>query len=256
MKLYTGQTDHFVNRHNGATSSEDISKMLKTIGVSSIAELIDKTVPSGIRMGHDLRISQGVSEQELLSDLRIKAAGNKVFRSYIGMGYYNTYTPGVILRNIMENPGWYTQYTPYQAEIAQGRLEALLNYQTMVIDLTGLPIANASLLDEGTAAAEAMAMFRSLHKHDAATKFFVDESTFPQTIDILKTRSVPMGIELVFGNYKTIEFNADFFGAYIQYPNNEGSIEDYKAFAEKAHAAHVFVCAGADLLSGIADTSG
>lgn len=249
MKLYTGQTDHFVNRHNGAVAQEDIQKMLTVIGVDSISELIDKTVPTGIRMQGDLKISSEVSEQKLLQDLKITASKNKIFKNYIGMGYYNCFTPGVILRNIMENPGWYTQYTPYQAEIAQGRLEALLNYQTMIIDLTGLPIANASLLDEGTAAAEAMAMFRSLHKHDHATKFFVDQSTFPQTLDILKTRSEPMGIELVIGDFKTVVLNEEFFGAFVQYPNNEGSIEDYKSFTEKAHAAHVLVCAGTDLMA-------
>jgi len=249
MKLYTGQTDHFVNRHNGAVAQEDIDKMLKVIGVSSLDELISKTVPQGIRMQGELKISDEVSEQRLLQDLKATASRNKVFRNYIGMGYYNCYTPGVILRNIMENPGWYTQYTPYQAEIAQGRLEALLNYQTMIIDLTGLPITNASLLDEGTAAAEAMAMFRSLHKSDHALKFFVDQHVFPQTLDILKTRSEPMGIELVIGDYKTFEFNDTFFGAFIQYPNSNGSVEDYKAFAEKAHAAHAQVCVAADLLS-------
>ncbi len=249
MKLYTGQTDHFVNRHNGAVAQEDIQKMLKVIGVASVAELIDKTVPLGIRMQGDLKIDAAVSEQKLLRELKKKASGNKVFRSYIGMGYYNCYTPGVILRNIMENPGWYTQYTPYQAEISQGRLEALLNYQTMVIDLTGLPIANASLLDEGTAAAEAMAMFRSLHKHDHANKFFVDSNVFPQTLDVLITRSEPMGIELVVGDYKTQELNGDFFGAFLQYPNNNGSIEDYSGFTSRAHDAGLLVCAAADLLA-------
>lgn len=249
MKLHTGQTDHFVNRHNGPVAQDDISKMLKVIGVGSVEELINKTVPQGIRMQGELKVSGGTSEQQLLKDLKVVASQNKIYKSYIGMGYYNCHTPGVILRNIMENPGWYTQYTPYQAEIAQGRLEALLNYQTMIIDLTGLPIANASLLDEGTAAAEAMAMFRSLHKSDHATKFFVDNSTFPQTIDILITRSVPMGIELVMGDYKTFEFTDDVFGAYIQYPNNEGSIEDYKAFTDKAHAVGALVCAGSDLLA-------
>lgn len=249
MKLHTGQTDHFVNRHNGPVAQEDISKMLKTIGVASIAELIDKTVPAGIRMQGELKVTGGTSEHQLLKDLKATASKNKVFKSYIGMGYYNCHTPGVVLRNIMENPGWYTQYTPYQAEISQGRLEALLNYQTMIIDLTGLPIANASLLDEGTAAAEAMAMFRSLHKSDGATKFFVDNQTFPQTIDVLVTRAEPMGIELVIGDFKTVELNADFFGAFIQYPNNLGNIEDYRSFTEKAHSVHTLVCAGADLLS-------
>ncbi len=249
MKLYTGQTDHFVNRHNGSVAQEDIQKMLKVIGVNSVDELISKTVPSGIRMQGELKISDEVSEQRLLQDLKKTASKNQIFKNYIGMGYYNCYTPGVVLRNIMENPGWYTQYTPYQAEIAQGRLEALLNYQTMIIDLTGLPITNASLLDEGTAAAEAMAMFRSLHKSDHATKFFVDANTYPQTIDVLKTRSEPMGIELVIGDYKTANFDEHYFGAFIQYPNNEGSVEDYAAFTAQAHAANVLVCVGADLLS-------
>ncbi len=249
MKLYTGQTDYFVNRHNGSVTAEDINAILKVIGKPSVDELINQTVPAAIRMQGQMAIKPAVSEQQLLKNLKQIAAKNKIFTTHIGMGYYNCYTPGVILRNIMENPGWYTQYTPYQAEIAQGRLEALLNYQTMVIDLTGLPIANASLLDEGTAAAEAMAMFRTAHKHDAATKFFVDNSTFPQTIDILKTRAVPMGIELVFGNYNTTELNNEYFGAYIQYPNNEGSIEDYKAFTTKAHSIGAYVCAGADLMA-------
>lgn len=249
MKLYTGQTDHFVNRHNGAVAQEDIDAMLKVIGMSSIDELINKTVPSGIRMQGEMAIKPAVGEQQLLQNLKKIASKNKIYKSYIGTGYYNCYTPAVILRNIMENPGWYTQYTPYQAEIAQGRLEALLNYQTMIIDLTGLPIANASLLDEGTAAAEAMAMFRTVHKHDHAVKFFVDQNSYPQTIDILKTRATPIGVELVFGDYKTVNFTNEYFGAFVQYPNNEGSIEDYKAFTEGAHAAGVMVCAAADLLA-------
>ncbi len=249
MKLYTGQTDHFVNRHNGVVAQEDIDAMLKVIGMSSITELIDKTVPSDIRMQGEMAIKPAVSEQQLLQNLKKIASKNKVYKTYMGTGYYNCFTPGVILRNIMENPGWYTQYTPYQAEIAQGRLEALLNYQTMVIDLTGLPIANASLLDEGTAAAEAMAMFRTVHKDDHALKFFIDQNSYPQTIDILKTRANPIGVELVFGDYKTVNFTNEYFGAFVQYPNNEGSIEDYKAFTESAHAAGVMVCAAADLLS-------
>ncbi|NQW42866.1 MAG: aminomethyl-transferring glycine dehydrogenase [Bacteroidetes bacterium] len=249
MKLFTGQTDHFVNRHNGSVTAEDINAMLNIIGQPSVDELINKTVPSGIRMQGEMNIKPAISEQALLKQLKKVASKNKIFKTHIGMGYYNCFTPGVILRNIMENPGWYTQYTPYQAEIAQGRLEALLNYQTMIIDLTGLPIANASLLDEGTGAAEAMAMFRSAHKNDAATKFFVDKNTFPQTIDILKTRSTPMGIELVFGDYNNIELNNEFFGAYVQYPNSEGSIENYKTFATKAHSVGVYVCAGSDLMA-------
>ncbi len=249
MKLYTGNTDVFENRHNGAVDSNEIKELTNSIGVSSVAELIDKTVPASIRMNRDLNISEPESEQEFLIKLKKVASKNTLYQQNIGMGYYNCYTPGVILRNIMENPGWYTQYTPYQAEISQGRLEALLNYQTMIIDLTGLPIANASLLDEGTAAAEAMAMFRSVHKNDKSTKFFVDNNVFPQTLDILKTRSNPIGIELVMGDYQTFEFTEDFFGAFIQYPNNTGSIESYKNFTEKAHSKGALVCVGADLMA-------
>ena len=249
MKLFTGQTDPFANRHNGIVAQEDLEKMLKTIGTSSVDELINKTVPSAIRMQHSLKVSEAVSEQVLLKNLKKIASKNKSYKSFIGMGYYNCFTPGVILRNIMENPGWYTQYTPYQAEIAQGRLEALLNYQTMIIDLTGLPIANASLLDEGTAAAEAMAMLRSVHKSDHATKFFVDNSVFPQTYDILLTRSEPMGIELVKGDYKTIQLDETFFGAYIQYPNNEGQIEDYTDFAAQLKQLGIKLCVGTDLMA-------
>jgi glycine dehydrogenase len=249
MKLHTGQTDHFVNRHNGVVAQEDIQKMLDVIGVSSVDELISKTVPADIRMSNELNITARLSEQQLLNEMKKIAEKNLVYKNYIGMGYYNCHTPGVILRNIMENPGWYTQYTPYQAEISQGRLEALLNYQTMIIDLTGLPIANASLLDEGTAAAEAMSMFRTLHKKDESVKFFVDQHVYPQTLDILITRSKPMGIELVIGDYKTVELDESFFGAYIQYPNNTGSVESYKTFTEKAHAANALVCVGSDLLA-------
>lgn len=249
MKLYTGNTDVFENRHNGAVDSNEIKEMTNSIGVSSVAELIDKTVPASIRMNRDLNITEPESEQQFLINLKKVASKNKLFQQNIGMGYYNCFTPGVILRNIMENPGWYTQYTPYQAEISQGRLEALLNYQTMIIDLTGLPIANASLLDEGTAAAEAMAMFRSVHKNDKSTKFFVDANVFPQTLDILKTRSNPIGIELVIGDYQTFEFSEDFFGAFVQYPNNTGSIESFKNFTDKAHQHGALVCVGADLMS-------
>jgi len=249
MKLHTGQTDHFENRHNGIVASEDLKIMLKTIGASSVDELISKTVPVGIRMKGSLAIGQAVSEQDLLSTLKKIAEKNQVFKSYIGMGYYNCFTPGVILRNIMENPGWYTQYTPYQAEIAQGRLEALLNFQTMIIDLTGLPIANASLLDEGTAAAEAMAMLRSVHKNDHAIKFFVDSSVYPQTYDILVTRAEPMGIELVKGDFNTFEGDDTYFGCYLQYPNNEGKVVDYKNFAEKMQEKGIKICVGTDLMA-------
>ena len=165
------------------------------------------------------------------------------------MGYYNTHTPAVILRNIMENPGWYTQYTPYQAEIAQGRLEALLNFQTMVMDLTGMELANASLLDEGTAAAETMTMFHNICKRKEANKFFVDNNIFPQSIDIIKTRATPVGIELVFGDFTQVELDESFFGALVQYPDSNGEIRNYKDFTAKAHDAGVLVGAVADLMA-------
>jgi glycine dehydrogenase len=248
MSINIGQIEFFKNRHNGLTDA-DIQEMLAAAGYSSLDELIDKTVPENIRMQHELQVSKAVTEQEYLKDLKKKASKNKMFKSFIGMGYYNTYTPPVILRNIMENPGWYTQYTPYQAEIAQGRLEAILNYQTMVSDLTGLELANASLLDEGTAAAEAMSMFHSICKRKEANKFFVDESVFPQTLDVLKTRSEPVGIELVVGSYKNAELDESFFGALVQFPNAEGSVEDYSSFAADLAQSGILLAVAADLLS-------
>lgn len=239
--------EKFSARHNSPTNTER-AKMLETIGCASIDELINKTVPANIRLKSALDISPAVSEYQFLNDLKVVASLNKIYKTYIGTGYYNTIVPGVILRNIMENPGWYTQYTPYQAEISQGRLEALLNYQTMIIDLTGLPIANASLLDEGTAAAEAMHMFDAGKPKENGNKFFVSKDTFPQTIDILKTRSEPIGIELVIGDFNNIEFTNDFFGAYVQYPDNNGNINAYKTLCDKAHAVGAFVAVGADLL--------
>ncbi len=240
--------EKFCARHNSPTSVER-EKMLAVIGVNSIDELIEKTVPNNIRLKEDLDIAPAVSEYQFLNDLKAIASQNKIYKSFIGTGYYNTIVPGVILRNIMENPGWYTAYTPYQAEIAQGRLEALLNFQTMVIDLTGLPLANASLLDEGTAAAEAMHMFDGLRPKGNGNKFFVSKEVFPQTLDVLKTRSEPIDIELVIGDFNTVEFTTEFFGAYVQYPDNKGNINDYKSFCEKAHSVGALVAVGADLLS-------
>jgi glycine dehydrogenase len=186
--------EQFKNRHI-APNTADTQAMLKTIGVNSIDELIDQTVPANIRLKQALRLPEALSETNYLSKLKQTASKNKVFKSYIGQGYYGVQVPGVIQRNILENPGWYTQYTPYQAEIAQGRLQALLNFQTMVLDLTGMEIANASLLDESTAAAEAMFMQYSLRSRDEAKRFFVSEAVFPQTIDVLRTRSAPYAIE-------------------------------------------------------------
>src|SRR6185437_10560932 len=252
MNLFEKQSSEFVLRHIGPNDTET-SEMLATIGVDSLDELIDKTVPSGIRLQKKLDIAEPISEFEYLSELKKTANKNKTNRTYIGQGYYDTHTPSVILRNIFENPGWYTQYTPYQAEIAQGRLESLLNFQTMVSDLTALPIANASLLDEGTAAAEAMAMlFNYKNKgndHISAGKFFIDEKIFPQTKDILTTRAKPVGIEPVFGDFKKAELDESYFGAIVQYPNSEGSIEDYRKFIESAHKVNAQVIMATDLLA-------
>lgn len=252
MTLFEQQQAEFTNRHIGPTEAE-IAAMLKTIGVSSMDELINKTVPAAIRLEVPLNTGGPISEYDYLAELKRTAGLNKVYKNYIGRGYYSPIVPSVILRNVFENPGWYTQYTPYQAEIAQGRLESLLNFQTMVSDLTALPIANASLLDEGTAAAEAMAMlFNHKNKdtdHITAPKFFVDELIFDQTKDILITRAKPIHVELVFGDYKTIELTEDFFGAIVQYPNSDGLVVDYKKFIEKAHAVNALVVMASDLLS-------
>ena len=239
----------FEYRHIGIdqTSKEE---MLKVIGEQSLDTLIDKTIPKNIRT-NGLRLTAPLSEYEFLKEVKEVAQKNKVYSSYIGMGYYNTITPAVIRRNIFENPGWYTQYTPYQAEIAQGRLESLLNFQTMVADLTGLPIANASLLDDATAAAEAMSMFYNTFNKRTITarKFFVDKHCFPQIIDVLKTRATPINIELVIDDYRDIKLDENYFGALVQYPNAEGSIEDYRAFTEKVHELNAYVGVVADLMS-------
>ncbi len=252
MNLFKKQQQEFTARHIGPNPQET-EAMLQTIGVNSVAELIDKTVPASIRLQSPLQTAGPVSEYEYLTDLKSTASLNKVFKSYIGAGYYNTIVPSVILRTVFENPGWYTQYTPYQAEIAQGRLESLLNYQTMVSDLTALPIANASLLDEGTAAAEAMAMLfnhkNKDHDHITAPKFFVDENVFAQTKEVLITRATPINIELVFGDYKTQTLDESFFGAIVQYPNANGAVEDYRNFINKVHSVNALVVMATDLLS-------
>ena len=248
MSLNINYKEDFKDRHI-APNSDDTEAMLNTLGLNSVDELIGQTVPEKIRLKQPLNLPAAKSEKEYLASLKQTASLNKVFKSYIGQGYYDTITPGVILRNVMENPGWYTQYTPYQAEIAQGRLQALLNFQTMVIDLTGMEIANASLLDEGTAAAEAMFMQYSLRKDQQAKKYFVSELVFPQTIDILKTRANPFGIELVIGNHEEISLTPEFFGAIIQYPAGNGQVFDYTDFAQAAHTQNVKVTVIADLLS-------
>ena len=245
-------TNSFLLRHIGP-KKEDIQEMLDTIGLNSINELIEQTIPSKIRLKEELDLDDALSEQEFLVHIKELAQKNKQFKTYIGLGYNNTVLPSVIQRNILENPGWYTAYTPYQAEIAQGRLEALLNFQTMIIDLTGMEIANASLLDESTAAAEAMIMLfnnRSRKKKKVnANHFFVSEDCLPQTIALLKTRSEPLGIELIVGNHKKFEFNDKIFGALVQYPAATGEIYNYKSFTEKAHAADIGIAVAADLLS-------
>lgn len=238
----------FAERHNGS-HGEDLQAMLETVGVSSLDELISKTIPANIRLPKELSIGEALTENEFLAMLKAKAAKNKLFKHHIGMGYYDTLTPGVILRNIMENPGWYTAYTPYQAEIAQGRLEALLNYQTMVIDLSGMEIANASLLDEGTAAAEAMNMFRAADKKGVAHRFFVDQHTFPQTLDVLITRAEPVGVEIVTGDFATANLDDSYFGALIQYPNSNGSIEDVRAFVADCKTKGIKTVFASDLMA-------
>ena len=245
-------TDSFAYRHIGPRKVE-ITEMLKEIGLDSIEQLINETIPASIRLDGDLKLDPALTENEFMSHIRDLARKNKVFRTYIGQGYHPTVMPGVIQRNILENPGWYTAYTPYQAEIAQGRLEALLNFQTMVSDLTGLPIANASLLDESTAAAEAMSMFfanRSREqKKNGAQKFFVSEHCLIQNIDLIKTRSEPLGIELVIGDHREVELSDEYFGALLQYPAADGEIFDYKDFANKAKSLDIQLVVAADILS-------
>ncbi len=252
MNLFEKQSAEFAVRHIGPNEAET-REMLGEIGVKSIDELIDKTIPASIRLREELNVPEGVSEFEYLDDLKQIAQQNKVFKSYIGQGYYDTIVPNVILRNLFENPGWYTQYTPYQAEIAQGRLEGLLNFQTIISDLTALPIANASLLDEGTSAAEAMAMLFNYknkeHDHITAPKFFIDEKIFAQTKNVLITRANPIGIELVFGRFDSASLDESFFGAIVQYPNSEGNIEDYRNFIGEAHAVNTKVIMATDLMA-------
>jgi len=238
----------FVPRHIGPNPDE-VQQMLDAIGVKSLDTLIDETVPESIRLRKPLALPLGLSENDALNRLRASAQKNQVFRSYLGFGYSGCLTPAVIQRNVLENPGWYTAYTPYQAEIAQGRLEALLNFQTVIIDLTGLEIANASLLDEGTAAAEAMLMCHSVKGGNGRETFFVDADCHPQTIDVVHTRAVARGFEVVVGNWGDFKFTERVFGALIAYPTTDGAVYDYRAFCEKAHAAGAAVTVAADLMS-------
>jgi len=237
----------FTQRHIGP-NSDDIQQMLDVLGFSSLDALIDQTVPQAIRLNKTLQLPEAQSEYAALAKLKQIAAKNQVCRSFIGMGYYDSITPPVIGRNILENPGWYTAYTPYQPEIAQGRLEALLNFQTMIIDLTGLEIANASLLDEATAAAEAMSLSYGVCKNKA-NAYFVSRDCHPQTIDVLQTRAKPLGINIIVGDHQTFNFDQPIFGAVLQYPASDGTIYDYRAFIEKAHAEGALVTVAADPLS-------
>ena len=237
----------FQERHIGP-SSDDVQQMLEVLGFTNLDDLIDQTVPQGIRLSHSLELPPAQSEYATLAKLKELSEKNQVFRSFIGMGYHDCITPPVIGRNILENPGWYTAYTPYQPEIAQGRLEALLNFQTMIIDLTGLEIANASLLDEATAAAEAMTMSYGVCKNKANT-YFVSHDCHPQTIDVLQTRAKPLGINIIVGDRQTFDFSQPIFGAILQYPTTDGTVYDYRAFVEKAHAEGALVTVAADPLS-------
>jgi glycine dehydrogenase len=244
--------EKFLIRHIGPRQDE-ISCMLKKTGVNSLDELINNTVPASIRLNKPIDLPESLTEKEYFNYIKRIGSKNKIFKSYIGMGYYGTVFPAVIQRNILENPSWYTSYTPYQAEISQGRLEALLNFQTVIMDLTGMEIANASLLDEATAAAEAMTMIFNLRSREAVHNehnlFFVDENIFPQTMQVLKTRAKPLGIKLVTGDYNRLDWKPQIFGAFLQYPANDGKIRSYPEFVLKAHQNNTLVAVAADIMS-------
>ena len=246
------KNDLLINRHIGITP-QDEETMLRKIGVSSLDELIDKTIPSNIRLDKPLDLPEPMTEYEFAGHVAQLASKNKLYTTYIGMGWYGTITPAVIQRNVFENPVWYTSYTPYQTEVSQGRLEALMNFQTAVCDLTGMPLANCSLLDEGTAAAEAVTMMYALRSRaqqkEGANTVFVDESIFPQTLAVMTTRAIPQGIRLTVGRYNEMELTPDIFACVVQYPNASGNVEDYRSFVEKAHAAGCKVAVAADILS-------
>ena len=242
----------FSKRHIGPNAAER-KEMLDAIGLTSLNELIDKTIPEPIRLNRELNIEDAMTEYEYLNHVQELGNKNKVYKSFIGLGYNETIVPPVILRNVLENPGWYTAYTPYQAEIAQGRLEALLNFQTMIIDLTGMEMANASLLDEATSASEAMIMFYNSRSRsdvkEGKNKFFVAENTFAQTIEVVQGRAKNLGIELVIGNPEQIDLSTGFFGSLVQYPDANGHVLDLQDFIDKAKIQGVQVAVAADLLS-------
>ena len=246
------KTDLLTCRHNGIQEA-DLPIMLEKIGVGSVDELIDKTIPANIRLQEPLPLAAPMTERQFAEHIADLASQNKLYTSYIGMGWYDSICPAVIQRNVFENPAWYTSYTPYQAEVSQGRLEALLNFQTAVSDLTAMPLANCSLLDEATAAAEAANMMFALRSRDQQKKganvLFVDENIFPQNLAVIRTRVIPQGMTILVGDYKTLEFAPEIFGCILQYPNSNGSVEDYREFVEKAHAANCKVAVDADILS-------
>lgn len=242
--------EQFSSRHIGPDDNE-ILEMLNEIGVDSLDQLVDQTIPENIRFREKLNLSEPLTEYEFIQHIKEIASKNKVYRSYIGLGYYGTIVPSVIKRNILENPGWYTQYTPYQAEISQGRLEALMNFQTMISDLTKLPIANASLLDEGTACGEAMNMLYAIahSKKPDANVFLIDSKVFPQTIDVVITRATPHNIEIKVTDNIEKELNENVFGILVQYPDANGEIRDYSALFTKAKEKDILIAAAADILS-------
>ena len=242
----------FVDRHIGPRKKE-ISEMLSAISYNSVEELIADTIPEQIRLEKELNLPKAMTESRYIEHIKSLAKKNKNYRSYIGMGYFNTILPGVIQRNILENPGWYTAYTPYQAEISQGRLEALLNFQTMVCELTAMEITNSSLLDEATAAAEAMIMLYNARsrnqKKEGVLKFFVSELCYPQTIDVLITRAQPLGIQLEIGDHQTLKLDESYFGILLQFPAKDGEVFDYSSLTKKANVKEIAVAVAADLLS-------
>ena len=246
------KTKNFADRHIGI-EDKDLPVMLKRIGVSSLDELIDRTIPSEIRLKSSLPLAPAMTEREFADHIASLAGMNKLYRSYIGTGWYDTATPAVIQRNVFENPVWYTSYTPYQTEISQGRLEALINFQTAICDLTAMPLANCSLLDEATAAAEAATMMYALRSRAqqkaGASTLFVDKEVFPQVQAVIHTRAIPQGMHIQTGDYKDLEFTPDIFGCIIQYPNNSGNVEDYRSFTGRAHEAGCKVAVDADILA-------
>src|SRR5262249_20783482 len=246
MREPTIDIDSFARRHIGPNENE-VGAMLREVGFGGLDGLIDATVPKDIRLKRQLNLPEAKSETEAIAELRAIAGKNKIVRSFIGAGYYDCITPPVIQRNILENPGWYTAYTPYQAEIAQGRLEALLNFQQMIVDLTALDIANASLLDEATAAAEAMTLCHAVVPN--RNTFFVADNCHPQTIAVVQTRAKPLGIEIKMGDYTRFKFDDTVFGALIQYPATDGAIYDYADFVKRAHYAGALVVVAADILA-------